>query len=62
MIVVADAGPGFATTDLQVKFFPVGRESGNAGIVSAGARREAVGDKAVLPLLYEGRDVELSVD
>lgn len=32
------------------------------GLIDAYTIREAVGDKAVVPLLYEGRDVELSVD
>ena len=32
------------------------------GMIDTYTIREAVGDKAVVPLLYEGRDVELSVD
>jgi type I restriction enzyme, R subunit len=32
------------------------------GLIDTYTIREAVGDKAVVPLLYEGRDVELSVD
>ena len=32
------------------------------GLIVTYTIREAVGDKAVVPLLYEGRDVELSVD
>jgi Ca-activated chloride channel family protein len=34
----------FAATDLKISFYPVGQNSGNVGIVAAGARREPLGD------------------
>jgi hypothetical protein len=41
---VPDLDP-FSTSDLKISYFPVGKESANAGIVSAGARREPLGDR-----------------
>jgi hypothetical protein len=41
---IPDLDP-FSTSDLKISFFPVGSASQNAGIVSAGSRREPFGDR-----------------